>query len=117
MCATNGKDWYSHFDLGKFTFVNTSGGSTEGANTKIRSSNNMTWSGVSQVTGKAVLADTGYGAAGVSAGHDANQDTVNNLNARLADGVISISQYNPNAAWGATIASIRSQLKAPKFCP
>jgi hypothetical protein len=115
--GSNGKDWYSHFDLSKFTFVNTSGGSTEGANTKIRGSNNMTWSGVSQVTGKAVLADTGYGANGVSAGHDANWDDVNNLNSRMNDGVVSISQYNPKSDWGATISSIRGQLKQPKFCP
>jgi hypothetical protein len=26
--ATNGKDWYSHFDLTQFTFANTSGGNT-----------------------------------------------------------------------------------------
>lgn len=115
--ATNGKDWYSHFDLSKFTFVNTSGGSTLGANSKIRSDNNMTWAGVHQVTGKTVLADTGYGAAGVSAGHDANWDDVSNLNARIGDGVVSISQYNPKSDWGATIASIRSQLKTPAFCP
>ena len=114
---SNGKDWYSHFDLSQFTFVNTSGGSTLGANTKIRSDNNMTWSGVSQVTGKGVLADTGYGANGVSAGHDANWDDVNNLNARIGDGVVSISQYNPKADWGTTIAAVRSQLKTPKFCP
>ena len=64
-----------------------------------------------------VLADTGYGANGISAGHDANWDDVGNLNARLGDGVVSISQYNPKPDWGTTIASIRSQLKAPKFCP
>jgi hypothetical protein len=115
--ASNGKDWYSHFDLSKFTFVNTSGGSTLGANTKIRSDNMMTWSGVSQVTGKGVLADTGYGANGISAGHDANWDDVNDLNARIGDGVVSISQYNPKPDWAATIAAVRSQLKTPKFCP
>jgi len=42
---------------------------------------------------------------------------VNNVNARIADGVISISQYNPKADWGNTIKSIRSQLKTPIFCP
>jgi hypothetical protein len=115
--GTNGKDWYSHFDLSKFTFVNTSGGSTLAANTKIRSENQMTWAGVSQVTGKGVLADTGYGAAGVSAGHDANWDNVTDLNARLADGVVSISQYNPKSDWATTLKGIRSQLKTPKFCP
>jgi hypothetical protein len=115
--GTNGKDWYSHFDLSKFTFVNTSGGSTLAANSKIRNENQMTWAGVSQVTGKGILADTGYGAAGVSAGHDANWDNVTDLNARLADGVVSISQYNPKSDWANTIKSIRSQLKTPKFCP
>jgi hypothetical protein len=114
---TNGKDWYSHFDLSKFTFVNTSGGSTLGANAKIRNDNLMTWAGVSQVTGKGVLADTGYGANGVSAGHDANWDSAENLNARVADGVVSISQYNPKSDWANTIKGIRSQLKTPKFCP
>jgi hypothetical protein len=115
--ATNGKDWYSHFDLSLFTFANTSGGSTQAATSKIRNDNMMTWAGVSQVTGKGVLADTGYGANGMSNGHDASWDDVNNLNARLADGVVSISQYNPKADWGNTIKSIRSQLKTPKFCP
>ena len=115
--TTNGKDWYSHFDLSKFTFVNTSGGSTLGANTKIRNDNLMTWAGVSGVTGKGVLADTGYGANGVSAGHDANWDSADNLNARLADGVVSISQYNPKSDWANTIKGIRSQLKMPEFCP
>jgi hypothetical protein len=115
--ATNGKDWYSHFDLTQFTFANTSGGNTLAANTKIRTDNNMTWAGVSQVIGKGVLADTGYGAAGVSAGHDANWDAVTDLNARIADGVVSISQYNPKADWATTIKTIRSQLKTPRFCP
>jgi hypothetical protein len=115
--ATNGKDWYSHFDLSLFTFANTSGGSTQAATSKIRNDNMMTWAGVSQVTGKGVLADTGYGANGMSNGHDASWDDVNNLNARLADGVVSISQYNPKADWGNTIKSIRSQLQMPKFCP
>jgi hypothetical protein len=114
---TNGKGWYSNFDLSQFTFLNTSGGSTLAANTKIRNENLMTWGGVSQVAAKGVLADTGYGANGVSVGHDANWDDVNNLNARLADGVVSISQYNPKADWGNTIKSMRSQLKTPTFCP
>lgn len=115
--ATNGKDWFSSFDLNKFTFINTSGGNTQAATEKIRDANNMTWAGVNQVTGKVILADTGYGAAGVSAGHDANWDSVDNLNRRIDDGVIGISQYNPKQDWASTIKTIRSQLKQPKFCP
>jgi hypothetical protein len=115
--SDNGQQWYSNFNMSLFTFINTSGGSTEAANTRIRSSNNMTWAGVSQVTGKPILADTGYGANGVSAGHDANWDNPTHINARINDGVISISQYNPNSNWGNTISSIRSQLNMPRFCP
>jgi hypothetical protein len=103
--------------MGQFMFINTSGGSTEAANTKIRSANAMTWAGVSSVTGKPILADTGYGANGVSAGHDANWDNPTYINARMKDGVIGISQYNPTSSWGSTIQSIRSQLGAPKVCP
>lgn len=115
--ATNGQAWYSHFDLSLFTFVNTSGGNTLGSSQKIRNDNLMTWAGVSGVTGKGILADTGYGAAGVSAGHDANWDSAENLNARVADGVIGISQYNPNGDWANTIKAVRGQLATPKFCP
>jgi hypothetical protein len=115
--SDNGAQWYSSFDMSLFTFVNTAGGGTNANTAKIRSSNNMTWAGLNQVTGKPILADTGYGANGVSAGHDPNWDVVANINARIADGVVSIAQYNPNSSWGSTIASIRSQLSTPPFCP
>jgi len=115
--ADNGADWYSHFDMSLFSFINTSGGSTQANATKIRSSNEMTWAGVSKATGKPILADTGYGANGASAGPDPNWDTASNINARIADGVVAISQYNPASNWGATIASVRSQLNTLKTCP
>ena len=112
----NGQQWYANFDMTAFTFINTSGGSTQANNAKIRG-DKMTWAGVSQVTGKPILADTGYGVNGASAGPDAAWDTPANINARIADGVISISQYNPSSNWGATISGIRSQLSASRFCP
>jgi len=115
--ADNGKEWYSHFDMTKFSFINTSGGSTDATSTKIRSGNSMTWAGVSQVTGKPILADTGYGVNGSSAGPDPNWDVAANINARMADGVVAITQYNPASSWGTTIANVRSQLNSPKTCP
>ena len=114
--SDNGRNWYSNFDMTQFTFINTSGGSTDAAGTRIRG-NAMTWAGVSQVTGKPILADTGYGFNGSSAGPDAAWDSATNINARMLDGVVSISQYNPAASWGTTIAGIRSQLRAPLTCP
>jgi hypothetical protein len=113
----NGSAWYSNFDMSLFTFINTSGGGTDANSTLIRTTNAMTWAGVNTVTGKPILADTGYGAAGASAGEDPNWNVAANINARIADGVVSISQYNPTTGWGGTIANIRSQLNAPRYCP
>jgi hypothetical protein len=115
--ANNGSAWYPNFDMSLFTFINTSGGGTAANSTKIRTNNSMTWAGVSQVAGKPILADTGYGANGGSAGPDPAWDVPANINARIADGVVSISQYNPANTWGTTISGIRSQLNAPKVCP
>jgi len=112
----HGAEWFSNFDMSLFTFVNTSGGSTDASAEKIRDSNNMTWSGVSSASGKGVLADTGYGVNGSSAGHDQNWDNPAFINSRIADGVVSISQYNPSSNWGSTIAQIREQLDAPPGC-
>ncbi|HEY5960891.1 MAG TPA: hypothetical protein VIV60_30255, partial [Polyangiaceae bacterium] len=113
----NGASWYSNFDMSLFTFVATSGGGTSASTSLIRSANLMTWSGLNSVTGKAILADTGYGANGGSAGHDSAWDSASNINSRIADGVIAITQYNPNSNWGTTISGIRSQLSKPKYCP
>lgn len=113
----NGAQWFSNFDLSLFSFINTSGGGTNANTVKIRSSNNMTWAGLHKVTGKPILADTGYGANGISAGPDPAWDVAANINARIADGVVSIAQYNPSATWSTTISSDRGQLVVPPFCP
>jgi hypothetical protein len=77
----------------------------------------MTWAGLHQVTGKPILADTGYGANGISAGPDPAWDVATNVGARIADGVVSIAQYNPSSTWAATISAIRAQLPTPTSCP
>ncbi|MES1175630.1 MAG: hypothetical protein ABUL62_15020 [Myxococcales bacterium] len=58
-----------------------------------------------------------YGANGSAAGEDALWNDAANINARIADGVVSISQYNPKSEWGSRIAAIRAQLNTPKFKP
>lgn len=115
--SDHGATWYSNFDMSLFRFINTSGGLTNGNTAKIRDANNMTWAGVHAATGKPILADTGYGADGVSQGHDPRWDDANNLEARIADGVVSITQYNPKTDWATTIAQLRSQLGTPAICP
>ena len=113
----NGKQWFANFDLSQFTFANTSGGGTNANTAKIRTPNGMTWAGVSQVTGKPILADTGYGANGAPAGEDALWNDPVNINARIADGVVSISQYNPASGWAGRVATARAQLTALQFKP
>jgi hypothetical protein len=113
----NGAAWYANFDMTQFTFVNTSGGGTNAATAVIRSANKMTWAGLSLTTGKPILADTGYGANGVAVGEDPGWNVAANINARMADGVVSISQYNPTSSWGATVAGVRDQLNTPKLIP
>ena len=111
----NGCAWYAFFDMTQFTFVSTSGGGTLANSANIRAGEN-TWAGVHQCSGKPILADTGYGAAGGSAGPDPAWDVAANINARIANGVISITQYNPNATtWAATIAATRPSLN-PVAC-
>jgi hypothetical protein len=114
---TNGSTWYPNFNLNDITFINTSGGFTTANSTLIRTGNAMTWAGVHMVTGKPILADTGYGPAGSGQnGADVNWDTAANINSRIADGVISITQYAPVAAtWGATLAADHPQLN-PVSC-
>jgi hypothetical protein len=115
--SDHGADWFSNFDMSLFTFTNTSGGGTNANTAKIRNENNMTWAGLRQASGKPILADTGYGANGMSAGEDPNWNDAENINARIADGVISISQYNPGGNWANTISGLRPQLDTPSSCP
>lgn len=109
--TTTDPGWYPFFDMSQFAFVNTSGGGTLANSADIRT-NEDTWAGIHQCSGnKPILADTGYGAAGGSAGPDPDWDVPANINARITDGVISITQYNPNAStWGATIAANRPSI-------
>jgi hypothetical protein len=106
----NTSNWYGTLPTSKCNFVNTSGGESEAGNTKIVARNQMTWSGISNVTKKGIIADCGYGPGGGSTGHNAAWDNVANLKARIADGVVAITQKNPNSDWGTTIASLRTQL-------
>jgi hypothetical protein len=115
--SDHGAQWFSNFDMTLFTFTNTSGGGTNANTAKIRNDNNMTWLGLRLASGKPILADTGYGANGVSAGEDPNWNVAENINARIADGVISISQYNPSGNWANTISGLRSELDMTPYCP
>jgi hypothetical protein len=113
--SNNGCDWYKFFDMSQFTFTATSGGGTLADSANIRAGQD-TWLGQHQCSGKPILADTGYGAAGGSAGLDTAWDVAANINARIADGVVSITQYNPSDStttvgqWGGILGQIRPSI-------
>lgn len=102
--------WYGAMPMDKIDFLNTSGGVAEAASQLIKGNNQMTYSGVSNLTGKPIFADCGYGAGGGGTGHNSAWDDVNNIKARIKDGVIGILQDSPNSSWGSTISNLRSQL-------
>jgi len=115
------KGWFSNFKMSNFTFMNTSGGQSRADQTFISDSWSKdcpTWAWVYQTYGTPVLADADYGTAGGSTGYDTRWDNVANLTARIKDGVIGVSHYNPSAAsYAATIQSVRSQIPTPPKCP
>ncbi|NLW33361.1 MAG: carbohydrate-binding protein [Fibrobacter sp.] len=114
----NTSSWYGAMPMDKFDFLNTSGGIAEAASSSIKGGNQMTYSGVSNLTGKPIFADCGYGAGGGGTGHNSAWDDANNIKARIKDGVIGILQDSPNSNWGNTISNLRSQLanEAIKSC-
>lgn len=105
--------WYGSFNMADFTYINTSGGGTDANTAKIRAANGMTWKSIHDITHKPIIADDGYGVAGSGTFHDATWDDANNLTARIADGVVAISQANPKADWNTTLTSLQGQLPKP----
>ena len=114
-------NWYNALNISSnFSFINTSGGQSKAATDFISDSWSPSlpkWAWVLKRWGKPVIADAGYGVNGSGTGHDNNWDNVNNLKARIADGVIGVSQYNAKNDWYTTIRSIRNQLPTPPKCP
>lgn len=116
------KGWFSNFKMSNFTFINTSGGQSRADQTYISdtwSKDCPTWAWVYQTYGTPLLADADYGTAGGSTGYDTRWDNVANLTARINDGVIGVSHYNPSSAatYASTIQSLRSQIPTPPKCP
>ena len=90
--------WYSKFDKSKVDYLFTSGGRTQGDNARIRgdNNNNLTWSGArSAMGGKPIIADDGYGVGGQSNGDYIEWLNINNLSARVQDGVIGLTIPEP----------------------
>lgn len=104
----NTNNYYGAMPMDKTDFLFTSGGQSQAGSANIKAENKMTWSGVYNVTKKAIIADCGYGVGGGSTGHNAQWDNISNLKARINDGVVAITQKNPDGSWA--ISSLRDQL-------
>lgn len=112
------RNWFGAFDTASFTWANTSGGRTQGGSTRIRTENTLTWSAAAATLNRGIIADVGYGVGGgpdqtgVAAWND-----LTNLNARIADGVVGITNSLADFSWGNTLRTLRPQLsKNLKSC-
>ncbi len=63
-----------------------------------------------------MIADDGYGVGGNPTSPNAGWSDVNNLKARIGDGVVALMEAVPGASWGSTIANLKSQLPNTKIC-
>jgi hypothetical protein len=112
--------YYKSFSLERFTYLHTSGGESRpegGVGSATITNNKMTYKEIFDLVKKPIIADCGYGVGGEATGHNEAWDNVGNLNNRIADGVIAVSQANPKATWGSTLKGVASQLNQPNLCP
>ncbi len=113
------KTWYGAMNMKRFSFVNTSGGGSRPDQTFISdswASTLPTWKWVFTTFGTPLIADADYGVGGGSTGYDTRWQNVTNLSARINDGVIAVSHYNPTSNYAADIVAIRSQIPSPPKC-
>jgi hypothetical protein len=105
------KSWYARFDTTSFTWANTSGGRTQGGAARIREENGLTWASAATTLNRGIIADVGYGVGGGpdQTGIDA-WNVLANLNARIADGVVAITNSLADNSWGNTLRTLRPQL-------
>ncbi len=114
--ADDQASWYANFDLNRVDYASTSGGRTLAGSPKIRSGNTTTWTEISTLLNKPVLADAGYDAGGVGTGYSAVWGNATNLNARIADGVIGVTQMDADDLYAARVDSIRPYLNPTIWC-
>lgn len=108
--------WYSNFDLSKVDFASTSGGRTAAAHERIRTANIATWKGIADLLQRPILADAGYDAGGYGTGYNKPWGEAGNINARIADGVIGVTQMDPDSLYRARVSIVRPELSPTVWC-
>lgn len=100
-------NWFTSLPLSKFTYMHTSGGvSQPQANIK---GNEMSWAKVKQLTKLPIIADDGYGTGGTLTSPNSGWADINNIKARMNDGVVGLMEASPGASWTSTISNIHTQ--------
>ena len=96
------RTWYNRFDKSKVDYLFTSGGRTQGNQTRIRNDDNnlVTWAGArSAMGGKMIIADDGYGVGGAGNNDYTEWLDMDNLGARIQDGVLGLTIQDPDDSY------------------
>ena len=96
------RTWYNRFDKSKVDYLFTSGGRTQGNQARIRNDNNnlVTWAGArSAMGGKMIIADDGYGVGGAGNNDYTEWLDMDNLGARIQDGVLGLTIQDPDDSY------------------
>ena len=113
------RQWWGFFQGNpNINYLFTSGGKAQANSQFIHpffSNEQVTYSFMSQLTGKKIICDTGYGVAGASTGHQPLWDNSGNLIARIKEGVFGITQQNAQNNWGTLVLNLLRP-KLPSIC-
>jgi hypothetical protein len=109
--------WYANFDLTAIDYAHTSGGGTLAGSSFIREAGQATWAEAYAAIGKPIIADAGYGTAGAGTGHALNWDRTANINARILDGVVAVTQMDAAHDYQDRLDTIRPRLTPLPACP
>lgn len=98
------RQWWGYFSSAQIDFINTSGGGNHANSETIQMGHGLTWSFMSQLTGKKIISDCGYGVVGSPDDNRGPWYDPYNLNNRARDGVVANSfayvtqkpTYRPN---------------------
>lgn len=107
--------WSSGIPYAQFQFMGTSGG-VAGSGGTIKDGFN--WSTMFGHSKLGMMADDGYGVGGAIDAPDPGWLNESNLKARIADGVFAYWRATGDAAYGSSVASLRTSLASskPKTC-
>jgi hypothetical protein len=100
------ENWITSLPLSKFNYMNTSGGVSSPSGTI---KDKLTWKRLNELTKLPIIADDGYGTGGTATNPNSGWADVNNIKARMADGVVGLMQAYPKSAWTSVISNIHSQ--------